>query len=558
MQRVQLELDSNVRRTSNGTALIGGSPFRVVRLSSAGSELLDRWLTGSDAPAAPAEQQLLRSLLSAGLVHPVVRADWGSSIEVTVVVPAYGEVTGLPELLRSVRRARDEIEIIVVDDGSGPTAARAIAEVADRHGATLLRHEINRGPAAARNTGWRHAAATIPTAAVVSEVDVAPGPAAARTVEAEPVVSEVDVESDTGWRHAAATILTAADRVVPEVGVEPGPAARPTAAEPVVSEADFAPAARTAAVEHVVFFVDADAELAPGALATTLAHFADVDVAVVAPRVKAMSDAGVISAYEATDSPLDQGPDPARVRPGSRISYVPSAALAVRLATLDALDGFDEQMRVGEDVDFIWRVSLSSPQTVRYEPAAVVWHRNRHDLAGFVRQRFSYGSSAAELAKRHGDTVAPLQMPWRPVVGVLAGFLGSRIGLLVGIASVAMSTRELHAKLANVVDEPLGEATRLSLRTHGYAIEGLASATTRAWVLLALPFRRTRMAWTAALALPAAIDWLRTRPRHNPLTHIALRSLDHTSYCVGVWTGAIRARSANCLLPRRSRRGLAE
>ena len=36
MQQVRLELDSNVRRVSNGTALLGGSPFRVMRLSDAG------------------------------------------------------------------------------------------------------------------------------------------------------------------------------------------------------------------------------------------------------------------------------------------------------------------------------------------------------------------------------------------------------------------------------------------------------------------------------------------------------------------------------------------
>ena len=55
------------------------------------------------------------------------------------------------------RSARGRAELIVVDDGSRD----ATGEVARRHGATVIRHERSRGPAAARNTGAARARAAV-------------------------------------------------------------------------------------------------------------------------------------------------------------------------------------------------------------------------------------------------------------------------------------------------------------------------------------------------------------------------------------------------------------
>ncbi len=51
----------------------------------------------------------------------------------------------------------DEVEVVVVDDGSGD----ATAFVARRHGARVVQHAHNAGLAAARNTGWRAARAPL-------------------------------------------------------------------------------------------------------------------------------------------------------------------------------------------------------------------------------------------------------------------------------------------------------------------------------------------------------------------------------------------------------------
>jgi len=72
----------------------------------------------------------------------------------SVVVPCYNGEATLDECLTSLRRHQDGLlEIVLVDDGS---TDRSIA-IAEAHGCRVIRHEENRGSAAARNTGARAA-----------------------------------------------------------------------------------------------------------------------------------------------------------------------------------------------------------------------------------------------------------------------------------------------------------------------------------------------------------------------------------------------------------------
>src|SRR5207245_4042527 len=78
---------------------------------------------------------------------------------VSVVVPTFNRPAALASCLDALARQdypADRYEMIVVDDGSAPTEAAAIAETATRHRVRLVRQE-NRGPAAARNAGVREA-----------------------------------------------------------------------------------------------------------------------------------------------------------------------------------------------------------------------------------------------------------------------------------------------------------------------------------------------------------------------------------------------------------------
>src|SRR6202012_5155309 len=91
----------------------------------------------------------------------------------------------------------------------------------------------------------------------------------------------------------------------------------------------------------------------------------------VAPRVvPAAGRRSTLARYLADRSPLDLGPDPALVRPGGAVSYLPTACVLVRASAFRA---FDESLRYGEDVDLIWRL-VDAGAALRYDPVLTVRH----------------------------------------------------------------------------------------------------------------------------------------------------------------------------------------
>lgn len=73
--------------------------------------------------------------------------------EVSVIVPCYKQAEYLPIALYSLKNQTYPVEIIVVNDKSPDNTS----EVAKAHGVTLIEHEVNKGLAAARNTGIKAA-----------------------------------------------------------------------------------------------------------------------------------------------------------------------------------------------------------------------------------------------------------------------------------------------------------------------------------------------------------------------------------------------------------------
>ena len=315
---------------------------------------------------------------------------------------------------------------------------------------------------------------------------------------------------------------------------------------------------RRAAGTPIVAFLDADVEVGPGWLAPLLAHFADPTVAAVAPRVRAPgASLDALGRFERDSSPLDMGAQPGSVAPRRRVRYVPTAALLFRREALEELGGFDEDLRLGEDVDLAWR-AVAAGWTIRYEPSVVVSHRNRRSWSALARQRFGYGTSAAALAERHPQALAPLELsPWGLATWAALA-LGGRKGILPAAAVTAMAVGRLHRRLAGRGGAALPEISRMVLRGQLAAGRHAAVALRRAWLpllaaLAAWPWGR-RLALAALVAEPLA-TWLTRRPALGPLRWTAATLLSDAAYCAGVWRGAITARSGAALRPRLAGRG---
>jgi mycofactocin system glycosyltransferase len=459
----RLAFDADVRRP-RPEVLVGGAPLRVLRLTPAGAALVDRWVAGEPVGSGAGAGVLARRLVDAGIADPRPDAGTGPGAgDITVVIPVRDGAAGLAVTLAALARDTSPRQVIIVDDGSQPPVDPAAA-----HGAEVIRHPDARGPAAARNTGWR------------------------------------------------------------------------------------------AARGGLVAFLDADCAPAPGWLTTLLPHFADPALGAVAPRIASRAPVGgraAIGAYEAVRSPLDLGPRASPVRPGSRVPYVPTAALVVRRQALEETAGFDEAMHFGEDVDLVWRLDTQGWR-VRYQPAASVTHPSRPGLAAWLEQRYHYGRSAAPLAARHRRAVAPLAVsPWSTLAWILvaAGHPWAGAGVTAGTAA-ALARRAGR--------DPATGRTLAALAVAGNLRAGpvIAGAVRRAWLppaigAAAVAWRLGRRAPAltigAALALPPLVEWTRhPAPGLGPLRWSALRLADDLAYQAGLWSGVIESRSAAALLPR--------
>ncbi|MFH8252303.1 GtrA family protein [Microbacterium sp. B2969] len=72
-----------------------------------------------------------------------------------VLIPAYEPGPALPRLVGELLAADPDVEVVIVDDGSGPDH-RAFFAQAHALGATVLTHDVNLGKGAALKTGFRH------------------------------------------------------------------------------------------------------------------------------------------------------------------------------------------------------------------------------------------------------------------------------------------------------------------------------------------------------------------------------------------------------------------
>jgi mycofactocin system glycosyltransferase len=306
-------------------------------------------------------------------------------------------------------------------------------------------------------------------------------------------------------------------------------------------------AARNAGLARVttpyLAFVDSDVVLSPGAVSHLLRHFHDPRVAMVAPRVSGTAGDGWVRRYEAAKSSLDLGAEPAPVLPRTRVSWLPSACVVVRVEALGS--GFDVGLRVAEDVDLVWRLA-SDGWRVRYDPAVRVSHESRASVVGWLGRKVFYGTGADLLARRHGSDVAPAVLaPWAAVVS-LSLLAQRRWSVPVAGASTLFAAGKLSRQVGW-----LGPS--LALRGTVASLHQTNALLLRHWwpltAVLALTSPRIRRAVVLGAVVDAAVEYQRTAPALDPVRFAAARRLDDLAYGAGLWLGALRGRSPRALLP---------
>ena len=443
---IRLLPDDQWFRSKNGNGVLAGSPLTYFGVTDAGSKILDAIETNSELPQNHA--QLTDRLLATGAVHLIPN---NASVlgDITVVIPAFISNAESHAHLQELVASLVGLTIIIVDDAS-PFPV-------DINGVCVIRHDTNKGPAAARNTG------------------------------------------------IAAVTTTA------------------------------------------VACVDTDVMVTTQQIATLAAYVTDSRVGAVAPRITCVNDGTFIGEFESHHSPLDLGSLPALVRPMSRVSYLPATVLVCNIESLNAVNGFDESIRMGEDVDLVWRL-IENGIDCRYVPSIECPHRTRTTMRKMLKQRYDYGTSAALLDHRHPRAASPLRAHALLVITattVLMGYIYFAMILLVPtMAYFVVSLRSTSI--------PIGTRTQLAWKALSSTTRLLARAVMRAWwplfFLASFVSLRLGVMITFSAFVPPIIGLVRKKPSH-PVRYLAMRILEDVAYGTGVWVGAARTRSLRCLLP---------
>jgi mycofactocin glycosyltransferase len=562
--------------------LFGGSPPRLLRLNPAGQRALAELRRGP--VCSPAAGKLARRLTDTGMAHP--RPPAGEAGPAGGGSPPAGDARGPGPGAPGVA-AR----------GSGavgrPPGPALFAGEAGPAGGGSLRAGDARGPGAPGIVLRESGAGGRPPRTALPDVTV--------VIPARDRLAHLD------------RCLTALGRTYPVVVVDDGSRqaaeiaglCRRHGATLIRRSSSGGPGpARNDGLAQVstplVAFLDSDCEAGPEWITSLAAHFADPLVAAVAPRVRPITGPGSAGRYLGARAPLDMGPQEGRVLPLTRLSYVPTAALLVRRAAVDAdtpgtdfpagprsstrrsstgpsntgpsstdpsrtepsstgpvgAGPFDADLRYGEDVDLVWRLAEAGWR-VRYDPAASISHAEPATWVRVLGRRFRYGNSAAPLARRHPGKVPPLVLQAWPALAV-AALLARRPA--AALAAYGAGTGQLVRLLRGWDVPPKGVLRPMAdsvLQTWlGAGRWTIQYALPVAAATLARPGGRTartrlgrRLAVASLLAGPPLAEWRRIRPPLNAAAFSLGYVADEAAYGAGVYRGVLTERLLSPLLP---------
>lgn len=122
--------------------------------------------------------------------------------------------------------------------------------------------------------------------------------------------------------------------------------------------------------------------------------------------------------------------------------YAQSANLAVRRHAFEAVGGFDETARAGEDADLCWRLAAAGWR-LEERPGAVVEHRSRASTRALLMQLARHGCGTAWLQRRYPGEFPPPR-PREAARRVVGGLSGAAAAALQG-ESEAAAVRLLEA-----------------------------------------------------------------------------------------------------------------
>ena len=175
---------------------------------------------------------------------------------------------------------------------------------------------------------------------------------------------------------------------------------------------------------QIVAFIDSDCAASSAWLKELTPYFQDRRFALVAGYVDSYFRKSSLDRYESVKSALNMGNQKVIGAGQKSVFYAPTCNMLIRRDVFLENGGLEETIRVGEDVEFCWRLMKAGHRMI-YTPEGTVLHKHRNDFFSCFKRRFDYGTSEPVLYGKYPETVK--RYPWQS--GGMAFFLLCLLGL---------------------------------------------------------------------------------------------------------------------------------
>jgi mycofactocin system glycosyltransferase len=298
----------------------------------------------------------------------------------------------------------------------------------------------------------------------------------------------------------------------------------------------------------VLAFLDSDCVASTRWLMNLVPYFGRQGIVAIGGYVDGYFDRTSLDRYEKVCSPLFLGLHDIEAGPGPSPFYLPSCNFLVYRKVFLDLDGFCEDLQVGEDVDLSWRLRKEG-HTLRYIPKGIVYHKHRSALFAMLKRRFDYGSSEAPLLLRHPEKIKAISNPYRDqfLFITICSFLlfPSKWTLIPWAGMMSWDLiRKLHVKKRKKIRSvSLYQILCSTLRWGFFSLAGLSYLIVRYYLILLLIagwLYPNLLLLSAALFSIAAFTKKFSKPELSFFPFTLYFFLEQLAYQAGVIKGCLR------------------
>jgi mycofactocin system glycosyltransferase len=304
-------------------------------------------------------------------------------------------------------------------------------------------------------------------------------------------------------------------------------------------------------------FTDSDCVVHSRWLGELSPYFNDEKVGIVGGFVSNFYHHSSLDRYEEVKSSLNMGLLPFRVEDQLSSAYVPSCNLIIRKKAFFEVNGFQEDLAVGEDVDLCWRTRKLGYH-LQYIPRGKIEHKHRNDLLPMLRRRYDYGTSEAILYLRHRDKRKRLYLPAIYSIFYASISLGiilqhfAFFGLGLGILLVDFFRKYLKMKKNGLRLKTL-QIFFSVMRAHFSFSYQTSSYLSRYYLIFLVPlsllFPKVWGFLFFLLIFSGSVEFSIKKPKINLLYFLFFYTIEQFAYQTGVFWGCLRKKNFGSYFP---------